>query len=194
MGVSVDVREFHPVNITDTCSVWNLLSSEFLYQTAVGNGCYFGCTQYVLYECLIKARATPTSEDEQLQERLRKEQTRGQFTECFLTLDDLNDPDIVKYRSRLDRGELSTLAFAKKSGQAFLSDDQKARGIVATIIDRHKVQTIPHLLGWLFFTEKLSDTDLEPILAEHERMRRPLKKHFEKIYLHACEARLRESS
>jgi hypothetical protein len=58
--MAVDPRSFHLYNVTDTCSVWNVLSSATLYQTARSAGCNFICTAYVVYECLLKLRQSPS--------------------------------------------------------------------------------------------------------------------------------------
>ena len=43
------------------------------------------------------------------------------------------------------------------------------------------------LLGWLFFTVQLLDSDLDKILQEHEQVGRPLRPHFEEMYLRGLE-------
>lgn len=41
---------------SDTCAVWNILSSEVLYGKARALNCEFCITSYVHYECLYKPR------------------------------------------------------------------------------------------------------------------------------------------
>lgn len=51
--------------------------------------------------------------------------------------------------NKLGRGELSSIALCKKIGEVFLKDDQKARRIGGSILGNDKIQTIPHITGWL---------------------------------------------
>src|SRR5688572_27858030 len=155
--MGIDLSGFHPFNVTDTCAVWHILSSQVLYATARSAGCEFCITQFVLYECLHKPRKTSKT-GSLLQSRLRREQANGMFKNYPLAIDDLQDVGILENRKRLRKGELSSIAFAKKIGQAFLTDDQKARKLAVGVVYRG-VQTTPHLLGWLFFSGRLGDGD-----------------------------------
>jgi len=56
-------------------------------------------------------------------------------------------------------------------------------------LPRQFVQTTPHLLGWLFFTNFLSDSDLNPIIDEHKKLNRPLEKYFIEMYKRALDYR-----
>jgi predicted nucleic acid-binding protein len=190
----VDPTRFHPLNVTDTCSVWNVLSSRLLYARAVLSKCFFSCTGFVRYECLFKKRVSLSLEDQELQSRLRKEMVNGQFR-CFgADLEDLQDVEILQNRKRLSLGELSSIAFAKKTTQAFLTDDQKARRLAEAVLGTDYVQTIPHLFGWLLFIGSLQDSDKDQVLREHAAMKRPLGRFFEEMYLWALEQRLKSSS
>jgi len=82
----------------------------------------------------------------------------------------------------LDKGELASIACAKKMGKAFLTDDQKARKLAAQFIASKMVQTTPHLLGWLLFISYLGDSDLHIIIDEHKKFERPLEKYFLEVY------------
>jgi hypothetical protein len=90
----------------------------------------------------------------------------------------------------LSKGELSSVAFAKKTRQAFLTDDQKARLLAREVIGRSMVQTTPHLFGWLYFNRRLGEGDKDAIIAEHKSLGRPLAKHFEAMYEEAMRCRL----
>lgn len=192
MATSTNVSQFFLINVTDTCSVWNVLSSALLFQAAVRKKCQFICAKYVMYECLQKPRSAVSPEDAALQRRLRKEKQRGQFREYEITLADLNDPDILALREKLGKGELATLALAKRFGQAMLTDDQRARRLARAVLGKERVQTTPHLLGWLYYIGELGDSDLEPICQEHERLRGrvPLSPFFREMYNAALYARL----
>lgn len=187
--MAVDVTHFHPYNITDTCSVWNILSSSTLYEAALSAKCYFACTAYVSYECLVKPRKTPTNADNILRERLVQQRHLGRFTEFHLTLEELEDVAVLERRQKLAKGELSSIAFARKNRQAVLTDDRKARRLADEVCDRGMVQTTPQLVGWLFFSAQLLDSDLNMLLKEHREVNRPLAKYFEEMYREGLERR-----
>jgi predicted nucleic acid-binding protein len=187
--MAVDVTRFHSYNITDTCAVWNVLSSATLCEAAHGARCHFACTAYVIYECLTKPRKTSTDADTVLRERLLRQRELGRFQEFHLTLDELEDVALLERRRKLAKGELSSIAFARKNRQAVLTDDQKARRLANEVCDDGMVQTTPQLLGWLFFTRSLIDSDLKEVMKEHEEVNRPLKKHFEEMYRQGLERR-----
>ena len=90
----------------------------------------------------------------------------------------------------LGKGELSSIAFAKRTRQAFLTDDQGARKLATTSLDNCNIQTTPHLFGWLMYQQFLSDSDKDRVIAQHEEFDRPLKKYFEIMYTKALEYRL----
>ena len=54
--MALDPTQFSMMAVTDTCSVWNMLSSRKLYQAAVNAKLHFCVTPMVLYECLQKPR------------------------------------------------------------------------------------------------------------------------------------------
>ena len=122
----IDPSKFHTVNVADTCAIWNVLSSRLLYGTARGAGCSFCCTRFVHYECVHKPRNSPTAEDLELQKRFRDECDRGNLSVHPLEISDLQDVMILENRGRLSKGELSSIAFARRIRHAFLTDDQKA--------------------------------------------------------------------
>jgi hypothetical protein len=189
----IDPSQFHIVNITDTCSIWNVLSSRVLYNAAITANCVFSCTSYVLYECLHKPRKTARQEDEELKRRLQAEVGKRHFPEFPLAIEDLQDPRVMDLRGRLGRGELSVIAFALRTGQALMTDDGKARKLAERLVPLDKVQTTPKLFGWLLFTNHLSDADKDVIVDEHQRLRpqRPLTPHLDEMYRWALECRLK---
>ncbi len=188
--MAIDVTVFHKLNIADTCAVWNLLSSKLLFQTAVSAGCEFSCTAFVMYECLSKPRKSIGASDLELQNRLKGERQKNRFNTYHLKLDDLLEIEILENRKNLGKGELSSLAFAKRTSQSFLTDDQKARNLALTYLAPGLAQTTPHLLGWLFYTSLLSDSDKDTIITEHKSLDRPLSDYFADVYTTACTVRL----
>ena len=188
--MSIDPSSFRLHNVSDTCAVWNVLSSRRLYSRACDAGVAFICTQFVIYECLYKPRASVSDADHELQNRLREAQGGKSFLCYPLDVSDLRAVGLLENRKRLGKGELAAIAFALKTRQAFLTDDQKARKLAQEVLGPASTQTTPHLVGWLFFTNKLVDGDKSVVLSEHQAMGRPLGKYFEEMYMEACRCRL----
>lgn len=90
--------------------------------------------------------------------------------------------ELLENRRKLNKGELSSIAFAKKTRQAFLTDDQKARQLAEEVMEPRMAQTIPHLFGWLYFTYRLNDADKDLIINEHKKLNLILAKYFEEMY------------
>lgn len=176
--MQINVSSFHPLNVTDSCAVWNVLSSELLFQSAIAARCSFCCTSYVEYECLYKRRSENSPADTAVQEKFRKVKLAGHLTVHALDIADLQEVDLLQNRQRLSMGEISSIAFANKTGQSVLTDDQKARKLARTMLSSDRVQTTPHLLGWLFFTGALENGHKETIILQHRQSGRPLEKYF----------------
>jgi hypothetical protein len=187
--MAIDPSKFHPSNVADTCAVWNVLSSTLLFRRATLAGCTFCCTQYVIYECLYKHRTMPKDSDNELRRRLQSVAAKH-FKTCELDIADLQNVELLKQRKRLGMGEISSIAFAMKTNLAFLTDDQKARKLALCVLEPARVQTTPHLFGWLFFTARLSDADKATIIAEHEAMDGILTKYLEAMYMESLHYRL----
>lgn len=191
----VDVSRFKPYNIIDSCAVSNVLLSGRLFHVARNAGCVFCCAYYVLYECLVKQPKIHSDSYVETKKRLEQARKSGsQFQEIHIDIEDLQDADVMSRRKRVDKGELASIALAKKIRQAFLTDDQNARRFGEDVLGTDMVQTTPHLFGWLFFENHLTDADKDPILAEHKRFGRPLGPYLERTYLWALECRLKQSS
>lgn len=187
--MAIDPSKFHLVNVSDTCAVWNVLSSVRLYGAAKEARCEFCITSFVRYECLVKPRKTPTAAEIGLMERLAREQALGAFAEHSCSISDLQTVRLLESRKRLGKGELSSIAFAMKIGHAVITDDKKARKLAET--SGHALtQTTPHLFAWLIFKGHLGDADRETVIAQHQAMERPLAPHFETAYLMALQCRL----
>lgn len=186
----LDPSQFHRASVADACAIWNILSSRVLNAAAREAGCSFCCTAFVEYECLRKPRSSPSPEELELVKRLESERKSGRFATYHLDIDDVIEVEVLENRRRLGKGELSTIAFAKRTNQGVVTDDQKARRLAETAIEKDRVQTTPHLFGWLIFTQRLGDSDLADVVREHEEMGRPLKPHFEEMYGYALQLRL----
>lgn len=188
--MAVDITKFHQYNVIDTCSVWNLLSSTLFHGTVMRRGCCFSCTQFVIYECLFKKRNQISDKDEELMKRLRVELGNKQMIQYQISIEDLQNIEILENRMKLSKGELSSIVFAKKTRQAFLTDDQAARKLAYHIIDDSMVQTTPQLLGWVVYVGEINDSSVEQIISEHKSYNRPLEKYFREVFDKALELRL----
>lgn len=188
--MAIDPSKFHLINVADTCSVWNLLSSVRLHAAAKEARCEFCITSFVFYECVKKKRKNaPTPAETELLRRLDQEQSRGGFAAHSCGIGDLQAIEILENRNRLGKGELSSIAFAMKIGQAVITDDMKARRL-AEDSGHALTQTTPHLFSWLIFNGRLGDSDKATVIAQHEAMGRPLAPHFETAYEMALQCRL----
>lgn len=187
--MAIDPSKFHLVNVADTCSVWNVLSSTRLHAAAKEARCEFCITSFVRYECLTKPRKPPTAAETELMRRLTQEQSRGGFAAHSCDIGDLQAIKILESRKRLGKGELSSIAFAMKIGQAVITDDMKARDL-ATESGHDLTQTTAHLFSWLIFKGRLGDSDKATVIAQHEAMERPLTPHFNRAYEMALQCRL----
>ena len=63
-----------------------------------------------------------------------------------------------------------------------MTDDSQARKLGQSVLGNNRVQTTPHLLGWLFYIRDLIDSDFLTIIEEHESFLRPLSKYFKEAY------------
>ncbi len=187
--MAIDPSQFHTLNVADTCSLWNVLSSQRMYAAARDASCSFCCTTFVVYECLHKRRSSEVPVENELKTRLKREIDSSNIVAYSLDVADLQDVAVLESRRRLSKGELSSIAFANKTRQAFLTDDQKARILAESFLGTKMTQTTPHLFGWLIFTCRLSDADKDHVIDEHERHIRPLRRHFEAMYLDALRCR-----
>jgi hypothetical protein len=187
----IDPSRFHKANVIDTCAVWNLLASALLTRSAQSHGCVFSITDFVHYECLIKPRRSEDARSGELRSRLAERLASRAITAYRVEISDLQDPEIQNHRARVGKGELSALAFARRTRQAFMTDDQRARRVAHGLQPSPCPQTTPHLLGWLVFEGYLGDSEARQVIAEHESLGRPLRPHFQTIYERACEFRLR---
>lgn len=190
--MAIDPSRFHPINVADTCSVWNILSSHRLLSAAKEARCEFCITTFVQYECLVKPRTAPTAADLELRERLIREQRSGCFQSHSCSVGDLQAVAILESRKRLGKGELSSIAFAMKIRRAVITDDQKARRL-AESSGHSLTQTTPHLHAWLIFTGRLSDADHRLVVSQHNAMEGPLEPHLRRAYELALQCRMNDA-
>lgn len=165
-----------------------MLSSSLLWSRAKNTGVTVCCTQFVKYECLHKpGQARP--ERTEMQKRVRREIECGNLMCCNIELEDLQDVQVLSARKKVSTGELSSMVFAKRTRQAFLSDDSKARKLAGTIMEKEFIQSTPHLVGWLYFQGKLQDSDKDKIVADLRQLNRSLQPHLDNAYEEGCRCR-----
>lgn len=188
--MSLNPSVFNKYNVADACTIWNILSSKVLWQATQSAKCEFCCTGAVKYECLDKPRKSISIKEKELQNLLKSEQSKGNFTVYHLDINDLLDVDVLRQRKNLGMGELSSIAFARKTRQAFITDDQGARKLANAELGVSNVQTTPHLFGWLMYERFLTDGDKQQVIEQHLSCNGLLKKHFEVMYQKALEYKL----
>jgi len=194
--MNFDITKLFLFNVTDSCSVWNILCSPIIFQASIQAGCYFALTNYVSYECLYKKRNI-NNDNSLLTAKLKFEISLGRFKNCDISIDDLQEIEILENRKRLGKGELSSIVFAKKTKQAFLTDDRKARMLAREVLGNEYVQTTPHLVGYCFYKRYLLDGDFSSLITEHKNVLKTnwgdLSSFFQEVYQESMRIRLLES-
>lgn len=188
--MNIDITKINKFSVIDTCSIQNILSSNTLHTAIINSGFSFCVTKFVEYEMLYKQSSTQSNEEDTIKNIYRQEVSKGKY-ECHnLSIEDLQEIEILESRKKLGKGELSIIAFAKKINHGIMTDDQAARKLGESVLGKNKIQTTPQLLGWLFYNRILIDSELEPIIQEHISKKRPLEPYFRKVYLESLRIRM----
>ena len=164
--------------LADSCAVQNLLSSSTLQAACTSAGLQFAMTKYCLYECLDKPRKIELQGDLEIRRRLRAARAQGLFPDHELTVEDLQEAAILRLRRRLGAGELSAIALAKRFRIGFQTDDDRAEKLAVDVLARDRVQTTPHVLGWLLFHGHVGDDHVTTIIQEHTAAGRNIATRF----------------
>jgi len=188
--MTIDPTNFSIMAVSDTCAVWNILSSRKLFQATKTAKVHFCITPMVLYECLSKPRSSMSPEKSELIARFVKARADGAFPMQECELEDLaelarNAP------SGLGSGEMSCIATAYRIRSiAFMTDEKKARKFAEKNLSL-KVETTPKLYAWLHYKLYLSDSDHQDVIDEHEIYEKmPLTKFFEVAFNEALRCRI----
>ncbi len=187
-------KEIKKYSVIDTCSIWNLISSKLFYKTVINEGFTFSITSFVLYECLHKERKKIDNKQIELIKRFEKERTGAQFRDYTISIEDLQSADVLKNSKRQSKGELTSIIFAKKTRQSFITDDQGARKLAAKLLDLVDINTSPILLGHLVYTGKILDNQFDKIIEEHEELEGSLTEWYKKAFYESLEEKLKETS
>lgn len=189
LNMGFDPRKFSSMLATDTCAVWNILSSQKLFYAARCSNLTFCVTPMVVYECLKKPRKFIAPEKEELIRRLHDARKNNCFPQQECQLESLLYVSSIAPK-KLNSGELSSIALAYEIQTiSFMTDEYAARRFVENDLRLH-VETTPKLYGWLHYHCKLSDTDHHHIVHEHENYEtRPLTKYLNEAYNEALVCR-----
>ena len=113
--IDFDFSTIHKCSVIDTCAILNLLSSSRFY-TATINETFFWCyTSFVEYEVFYKSVKKETSIIIKQRQQLREETRKKRFRCEHLSISDLQEIEILENRKKLGKGELSSIAFARKT-------------------------------------------------------------------------------
>ena len=129
-------------------------------------------------------------QEEELRKRFRKENERKALPSYKIAIQDLQAVEILANRKKMGKGELSSIAFALQTRQAFLSDDKGAIKLALTELDNPMVQTTSLLFGWLFFHGHLADHEKEQIILDLETHGRNIRRDYEEAYNRALQFKL----
>jgi predicted nucleic acid-binding protein len=180
--IDFDFSKISKFSVIDTCAILNLLSSDTFYTVITSQKFQFCYTTFVEYEALYRRVKTITQEIIDQRAKLQQETAKEVFRCERLSIDDLQDVEILEARKKLGKGELSSIAFAKKINQPFMTDDKKAKKLGEEILGKDNVLTSPRLLGWLYFNRILIDSDHKLIIAEHIKNGRKMTNVYNEIY------------
>lgn len=180
---------FKLLNVADTCALWNVLASPLLYRNARAVGVSMSSTQFVRYECLHK-RGANSPEWNELRKRLLERSAAGEIIFCHIELEDLQEVASLEGRLAISKGELSSIAWAKRTAQSFFSDDKKAKRLAESVIDRDSIQDTPHLCAWLCIQGSIHEHDEGQIRADLRALNRFLDPHISNAFRTALEIRL----
>ncbi|MGY6217086.1 hypothetical protein ACW73L_18160 [Methylolobus aquaticus] len=193
-AMAIDPRHFSKAAVSDTCSVWNVLSSLTLFRASLGAGAHFCITPMVLYECQYKPRKHMNDAKIEMMKRLNEAREGGAFPIQACDLDDLATL-VLQAPKGLGSGELSCIAAAYRIRSiAFMTDEKQARHFASNGLGRN-VETTPKLYAWLHYHQHLTDVDHHDIVREHELYEsRPLTSFFTEAYGEALRCRLMDRS
>jgi hypothetical protein len=146
-------------------------------------------TRFVKYECLHK-RGANSPEWIELRKRLLMRVSANEIMFCDIELEDLQEVASLEARLAISKGELSCIAWAKRTVQSFFSDDKKAKLLAGSVLDDESIQDTPHLCAWLCIHGSIHEHDEVQIKADLKSLNRPLDPHISNAFRRALEIRL----
>ena len=180
--IDFDFSTICKFSVIDTCAILNLFSSDKCYNAVSSENFMFCYTSFVEYETLYKKVKVITNQIINQRKKLLQETKKNKFRREHLSIDDLQEIEILQARKNLGKGELSSIAYARKTNQPFTTDDIRAKKMGEQILGKDKVITSTRILGWLYFNRILLDTDHKDIITEHIKNGRTMAKIYDEIY------------
>lgn len=193
ISVDSDITKIKKTGFIDTCSIFNILSSQLFAFKVFNANFQFHVTKTVVYETVEKKSKNLSIEEETLKLRFQDYKNKGKFEEHQLSLLDLTDVDALKKRKKVSMGELSSIVMAKNKSISFTTDDRGARKLSEIIIGKDRTQTASLILGYLIFNNDITDSEVPQIIKEHEAHKRPLRPYFEAVYQNAMMRRMMQN-
>jgi hypothetical protein len=180
------VTDFPQKSAIDTCSVWNVLSFGITTtQAVVDSSKIFILPEFVRYECLYKPRSPEVTKNQATAKTLLLNYIRlGRlFFPISMTVDDLRSVAKIRGIRNLGLGEISTIVVSQKIQCGFVTDDGPARALARRIIPNLEIRTSSHLIGWLVYAQRLTETEAQIAIQQHDKM---MGKSSNRVYLEAC--------
>lgn len=166
------VSSFPNLSAIDSCSVSNLTCSALLLEATKQAGLCFVLAEFVRFECLVKKRSANSDADRQAMVRLARELDAGvHFTVSRLSVDDLREVARLRTVRRLGLGELAAMVLARKIRGGLVTDDRGARTLVGVEYGEIETRTVPHLVGWLIYSSRLGDNDVQIVVTDNKILR-----------------------
>lgn len=189
-----NIREFNKNGVIDTCSLLNLSSSKTLYKTARTENCNFIITDFIEYELLHKERniqdVRRSQRADELDLIIQEKINNGEVQRYDIELNDLFNPLFKNHTKARSRGEITAIILAEKFNIGVITDDKKAQNVAKASIGNEKVDSVCSLISYMYYHNKLSDSDKEKIINEQAYYYRNQDMKFQKAYERGLEERL----
>lgn len=189
-----NIKEFNKNGVIDTCSLLNLSSTEILDKAAKFENCHFIISDFIEYELLYKERNIQDDlrrqRAEELDSIIHRKISNGEIQKYDIELSDLLNPVFKNHNKAKSRGEITAIILAEKFNIGVITDDRKAQNVAKTSIGNEKVDSICTLISYMYFHNRLSDSDKEKMINEQAYYFRNQEVKFQKAYERGLEERL----
>lgn len=192
-----DFTTFNKNSVIDTCSLLTLVSSRKLDIASKTEKCYFAITDFIEYELLYKTRNIDNNDLKlrraELDQAVIRKLDTGEINKFALTISDLHAPLFARHNKARSRGELTAIVLAEKFNIGFVTDDFGAQKIAKRELGKERVDSICSFISWLYYNNKLIDSDINEIISDQEQHGRGQEKQFRKAYMDGLEVRMMQS-
>lgn len=189
-----NIKEFNKNGVIDTCSLLNLSSSETLDNAAKKENCNFIISDFIEYELLYKERnildILRTQRAEELDLIINRKIRNGEIQKYDIQLNDLLNPLFKNHNKAKSRGEITAIVLAEKFNIGVITDDKKAQNVAKASMGNEKVDSICTLISYMYYHNKLSDSDKEKMINEQAYFFRNQEGKFQEAYKRGLEERL----